>query len=81
VRARAPLGVDVVYDSIGRTLAASLALARTGGTVVRADRLFAAVRTGDLKVQIGAVLALRDGAQAHALLEGRGVAGKVLLIP
>jgi len=122
VRALAPLGVDVVYDSIGRTLADSLALARTGGTVVfygmaagdpdpvdprvlmdrsltlvggdlwnvltsadarqqRADRLFAAVRAGDLKVQVGAVVALRDGAQAHALLEGRGMAGKVLLIP
>jgi len=122
VRALAPLGVDVVYDSIGRTLTDSLALARTGGTVVfygmaagdpdpvdprvlmdrsltlvggdlwnvltsaearqqRADRLFAAVRAGDLKVQTGAVIALRDGAQAHALLEGRGVSGKVLLIP
>ena len=47
----------------------------------RADRLFAAVRAGDLAVKIGAEFALRDGAQAHALLEGRGVAGKVLLIP
>jgi len=122
VRALAPGGVDVVYDSIGRTLADSLALARTGGTVVfygmaagdpdpvdprllmdrsltlvggdlwnvltsaearqqRADRLFAAVRAGDLAVKVGAEFALRDGAQAHALLEGRGVAGKVLLIP
>lgn len=122
VRALAPLGVDVVYDSIGRTLGDSLALARTGGTVVfygmaagdpepvdprvlmdrsltlvggdlwnvlisagarqqRADRLFEAVRAGRLQVQIGARIALRDGAQAHALLEGRGTAGKVLLIP
>ncbi|MEO7251312.1 MAG: zinc-binding dehydrogenase [Arenimonas sp.] len=122
VRALAPLGVDVVYDSIGRTLGESLALARTGGTVVfygmaagdpdpvdprvlmdrsltlvggdlwnvlisskarqqRADRLFEAVREGRLQVQISARVALRDGAQAHALLEGRGTAGKVLLIP
>ena len=110
------------YDSIGRTLADSLALTRTGGTVVfygmaagdpdpvdprvlmdrsltlvggdlwnvlttaqvrqqRADRLFAAVRAGQLRVTIAARVPLRDGAQAHAILEGRGSAGKVLLIP
>src|SRR6478672_3178502 len=34
VRAVAPEGVDVVYDSIGRTLGDSLAMARIGGTVV-----------------------------------------------
>jgi NADPH2:quinone reductase len=122
VRGSFPDGVDVVYDSIGRTLPESLALARIGGTVVfygmaagdpdpvdprvlmdrsltlvggdlwnvltsadarqtRADRLFAAVRAGQLRVQIAARFALRDGAQAHALLEGRGVTGKVLLLP
>ena len=122
VRALAPNGVDVVYDSVGRTLGDSLALARIGGTVVfygmaagdpdpvdprvlmdrsltlvggdlwnvlttaqarqqRADRLFAAVRAGQLQVAIAARFALRDGAQAHALLEGRGSAGKVLMIP
>jgi NADPH2:quinone reductase len=47
----------------------------------RADRLFAAVRAGQLRVAIAARVALRDGAQAHALLEGRRSAGKVLLIP
>ena len=118
----APDGVDVVYDSIGRTLADSLSLARTGGTVVfygmaagdpdpvdprvlmdrsltlvggdlwnvlttaqvrqqRADRLFDAVRAGRLQVAIAARIPLREGARAHALLEGRGSAGKVLLIP
>ena len=122
VRDLAADGVDVVYDSIGRTLGDSLALARIGGTVVfygmaagdpdpvdprvlmdrslrlvggdlwnvlttaqarqqRAERLFAAVRKGDLRVSIAARVPLRDGAQAHALLEGRGSAGKVLLIP
>jgi NADPH2:quinone reductase len=122
VRALVPAGVDVVYDSVGRTLADSLALARTGGTVVfygmaagdpdpvdprvlmdrsltlvggdlwnvltsadarqqRADRLFAAVRSGGLAVAIAARVPLREGARAHALLEGRGSAGKVLLIP
>jgi NADPH:quinone reductase len=122
VRELAAGGVDVVYDSIGRTLGDSLALARIGGTVVfygmaagdpdavdprvlmdrslrlvggdlwnvlttaqarqqRADRLFAAVRAGDLRVSIAARVPLRDGARAHALLEGRGSAGKVLLIP
>ena len=34
VRAALPDGADVVYDSIGRTLPDSLALARIGGTVV-----------------------------------------------
>jgi NADPH2:quinone reductase len=121
-RVRALADVDVVYDSIGRTLADSLALARTGGTVVffgmaagdpdpvdprllmdrsltltggdlwnvlttpearqqRADRLFAAVRAGQLTLSIAARFALRDGAQAHALLESRASAGKVLLVP
>jgi NADPH2:quinone reductase len=122
VRELFPEGVDAVYDSIGRTLPESLALARIGGTVVfygmaagdpdpvdprvlmdrsltlvggdlwnvltsaearqtRADRLFAAIRAGQLHLQIAARFALRDGAQAHALLEGRGVTGKVLLLP
>lgn len=47
----------------------------------RADRLFEALRLGQLSVTIAARFALSDGAQAHALLEGRGVSGKVLLIP
>jgi NADPH2:quinone reductase len=122
VRALAPDGVDVVYDSVGRTLGDSLALARIGGAVVffgmaagdpdpvdprvlmdrsltltggdlwnvltsadarqqRADRLFAAVRAGQLQLSIAARFALRDGARAHALLEGRGSVGKVLLLP
>jgi NADPH2:quinone reductase len=122
VRAALPDGADVVYDSIGRTLHHSLALARTGGTVVfygmaagdpdaidprllmdrsltlvggdlwnvltsaqarqtRADALFEAIRDGKLRVPIAARFALSDGARAHALLEGRSVSGKVLLIP
>lgn len=122
VRALAPDGVDVVYDSVGSTLADSLSLARTGGTVVfygmaggdpapvdprllmdrsltltggdlwnvltspaqrqqRADRLFAAVRAGSLRVAIAARIPLREGARGHALLEGRETAGKVLLVP
>ncbi len=122
VRALSPAGVDVTYDSIGRTLADSLALTRTGGTVVfygmaagdpdpvdarllmdrsltlvggdlwnvltsaaarqkRAERLFAALRSGQLRVQIAARVPLREGARAHAMLQGRGSAGKVLLLP
>jgi NADPH2:quinone reductase len=122
VRAALPDGANVVYDSIGRTLDDSLALARTGGTVVfygmaagdpdpvdprilmdrsltlvggdlwnvltsaqarqsRADALFAAIIAGDLHVSIAACIPLREGARAHALLEGRGVTGKLLLIP
>jgi NADPH2:quinone reductase len=122
VRAVLPAGADAVYDSIGRTLDDSLALARVGGTVVfygmaagnpdpvdprvlmdrsltlvggdlwnvltsararqeRADVLFAAIRDAALRVPIAARFALADGASAHALLEGRGVSGKVLLMP
>lgn len=122
VRAVLPDGADAVYDSIGRTLADSLALARTGGTVVfygmaagdpapvdprmlmdrsltlvggdlwnvltsaqarqsRADALFAAIVADTLRVSIAGRIPLRDGAHAHALLEGRGVIGKLLLIP
>jgi NADPH2:quinone reductase len=122
VRDAMPDGVDVVYDSIGRTLLDSIALTRTGGTVVfygmaagdpdpvdprllmdrslslvggdlwnvltsaqarqtRADALFAAIQDGKLRVPIAARFALSDGARAHALLEGRGVSGKLLLIP
>ena len=122
VRTALPDGADVVYDSIGRTLHDSLALARTGGTVVfygmaagdpdpvdprllmdrslrlvggdlwnvltsaqarqqRADALFDAIRAGKLHMPIAARFSLSKGAQAHALLEGRGVSGKVLLIP
>jgi len=122
LRTLAPDGVDVAYDSIGRTLAQSMAATRTGGTVVffgmaagdpdpvdprvlmdrsltlvggdlwnvltsaqarqsRAERLFAAIRDGHLQVNIAARFPLRDGAAAHALLEGRGSVGKVLLLP
>jgi NADPH2:quinone reductase len=122
VRAALPGGADAVYDSIGRTLPDSLAIARTGGTVVfygmaagdpdpvdprllmdrsltlvggdlwnvltsaqarqvRADALFAAIAGGKLEVPIAARIPLREGARAHALLEGRGVSGKVLMIP
>lgn len=122
VRAALPDGADAVYDSIGRTLGGSLALARTGGTVVfygmaagdpdavdprllmdrslslvggdlwnvlttaqarqaRADALFSSILAGDLKVSIAARVPLCEGARAHALLEARGVIGKLLLIP
>ncbi len=47
----------------------------------RADALFSAIRDGKLRVPIAARFALSDGANAHALLEGRGVSGKVLLVP
>ena len=47
----------------------------------RADALFAEIKDGKLRVPIAARFALSDGARAHALLEGRGVSGKILLIP
>ncbi|MEO6365606.1 MAG: zinc-binding dehydrogenase, partial [Luteimonas sp.] len=47
----------------------------------RAADLFAAVRTGALRVNIDARFALADGAAAHAHIESRRAVGKVLLIP
>jgi NADPH2:quinone reductase len=47
----------------------------------RAGDLFEAIRRGELRVRIAAELPLERGAEAHALLEGRGIVGKVLLIP
>ena len=47
----------------------------------RADTLFAAIVAGKLTVSIAERIPLREGARAHALLEGRGVTGKLLLIP
>ncbi|MEO8505127.1 MAG: zinc-binding dehydrogenase, partial [Acidobacteriota bacterium] len=115
-------GVDVVFDSVGKTLQRSLDAARIGGHVVffgmaggeppaidprylmdnsksvtggdlwnvltsrderlrRAGELFGWIGRGELKIEIAARFALADGAKAHALLESRTVAGKVLLIP
>lgn len=120
LRAIAPAGADVVYDSVGTTLGRSLAAARTGGTVVfygmadgdpdpvdprllmdrsltlvggdlwnvltsadvrraRARELFDLVGTGELDVRIGARVTMAEGAEAHRLLEGRSVLGKILL--
>ncbi len=47
----------------------------------RAQELFQWVREGALKITIAARYPLADGAEAHAMLEGRGAIGKVLLIP
>ena len=47
----------------------------------RAAGLFEGARTGRLRVNIDARFALADGAAAHAHLESRRAAGKVLLIP
>lgn len=47
----------------------------------RADRLFASLRAERLRLNIAAEFPLREGARAHALLEGRGATGKILLIP
>jgi NADPH2:quinone reductase len=47
----------------------------------RANELFSWVREGTLRVRIAKTFSLSEGAAAHAFLEGRGVIGKVLLIP
>ncbi len=113
-------GADIVYDSVGTTLAQSLDAARIGGTVVfygfaggdpapvdprllmdrsltltggdlwnvltgleerrrRAAELFEEVRKGRLIATIAARVPLFEGSEAHRLLEGRGVIGKIVL--
>ena len=49
--------------------------------VRRATDLFALVGSGQLRVTIAHSLAMSRGAEAHALLEGRGVIGKIILLP
>lgn len=47
----------------------------------RAGELFAAVKSGELEVRIGATYPLTQAAAAHRALEGRETSGKVLLLP
>jgi NADPH2:quinone reductase len=47
----------------------------------RAGELFEAIEKGELHVRVAAELPLDRGSEAHTLLEGRGIVGKVLLIP
>ena len=49
--------------------------------LARANDVLGWVRAGKLRVTISRVLALKDAAGAHRLLEGRQTTGKVLLIP
>jgi NADPH:quinone reductase len=46
-----------------------------------ADRLFEVLRSGAVKVEIGAEFALRDAAQAHRTLESRAATGSMILVP
>jgi NADPH2:quinone reductase len=117
-------GVDVVYDSVGKTTAEkSLNCLRTRGYLVlfgnasgpappidpltlmakgslfltrpllahhtqtreetrwRAGDLFAWIESGALKVRIAHTFPLSAAAEAHRALQGRGVSGKILLVP
>lgn len=117
-------GVDVVYDSVGKTTAeksmnclrprgylvlfgnasgpappvdpltlmakGSLFLTRPGlahhastreELLERSRALFDWIASGDLKVRIAATFPLAEAAEAHRQLEGRSVAGKILLLP
>ncbi|QQR40679.1 quinone oxidoreductase family protein [Devosia rhizoryzae] len=46
-----------------------------------ADALFAAIKSGAIKVEIGRTFALGDVADAHRALEGRETTGSVVLLP
>lgn len=47
----------------------------------RARDLFTWIESGEVKLRIDRELPLRDAAEAHRLLEGRGTRGKLLLLP
>jgi len=117
-------GVDVVYDSVGRTtFERSLGSLSARGMIVlygqssgpvapfdpqilnakgslyltrpnlahyvstrdellsRAADVLSWVKSGELKVRIGATFSLAQAADAHRALEGRATTGKVLLVP
>ena len=50
-------------------------------TIGRAHEIYRWVREGELKVHIHREYPLRDAAQAHCDIEGRGTIGKLLLMP
>jgi NADPH:quinone reductase len=78
-----PLDVRVLMDTSRTVTGGDLWNVLTSADTRRryAAELFQRVETGQLHVQIAARLPLSRGAEAHALLEGRTVSGKVLLIP
>ncbi len=47
----------------------------------RTGELFRWIKSGELKVRVGAVFPLRAAAEAHRALEGRATTGKVILLP
>jgi NADPH2:quinone reductase len=55
--------------------------AETAELDAAAEALFAVLRTGAVKPQIGQRFALKDTAQAHRALEARSTSGATLLIP
>ena len=47
----------------------------------RTNEVFGWIAAGELDVRIAARLPLAEAAEAHRLLQGRGLAGKILLVP
>jgi NADPH:quinone reductase-like Zn-dependent oxidoreductase len=45
------------------------------------DRLFDALRRGDLRVEIGRRFKLQEAAEAHRALEARKTTGSIILLP
>ncbi|UII55888.1 quinone oxidoreductase [Cytobacillus spongiae] len=115
-------GTDVIYESIGSTLAKSFSATRVGGTVVffgmaggdpepvdprmlmdtsktltggdlwnvltsrserieRSNQLFQWIEENQLTIQPPVTFGLKDGQDAHKLLESRKSTGKILLLP
>ena len=55
--------------------------ARREDLLETAADLFSVIRSGAVKVRIGATYPLREAAAAHAALEGRRTTGSTLLLP
>lgn len=56
-------------------------IAKRETMVEMAKNLFGAVSSGKVKVPVNATFALKDAAEAHRVLEGRGTTGSTVLIP
>ena len=61
--------------TLGTYIASRADLEATAGS------LFDAVKSGKVKIEIGATYKLSDAAQAHRDLEGRKTTGSVILVP
>ncbi|SDR51058.1 NADPH2:quinone reductase [Rhizobiales bacterium GAS113] len=56
-------------------------MAMPGGTASMARQLFKVVENGSVKIKVSQTFPLKDAAEAHRALEGRGTTGSLILTP